>query len=458
MHHIALFTERSPSGGDTFDVYWTTGANTKGICRCTVTAPLATDKEVAAELYALQHLLEVENVLGHDRAGNSLTITVSSGAVKKLALFKSDKDHLIPWTFFLTTRFGDATIEVDKPRRNDPKCWLPAPDKAKLISLTAAGPLPETIYLHGVGQVELTVHAIERFLERRAAENRATAWRQLRNMAKDTSVRQIQLPPQVHAEKMEKWGKAARDYYNRGTGWHFVISDDPALPHLLTVFEKEIKNPTLVAEPAKQLPFAGKIAVVSDIDNPIGADLVRSFQKQGAQVVFSAASDEEAATRLVNELNAQRAGSVVAYKLEVSKSRDARELVQKAMQLHGRIDCVAVVTIAPEPVTFSRVNDVMFHHAFSNLRTPIFLVQAAFPEMKKSGGSIVLAQVQCDAGGQPDLLGSMTGAAFQAIVDTAKQEAGPNIHVAGVSSPPCSELIAAVLQYSQTTEPAANTA
>lgn len=246
MHSIAVYTEKSPDLGNAYDVYWRTGIYRKGVCRCNITDSLPGGAGVAAELYALQYLLEYEQVLGEDRAGNAMTIAVSAPAIRKLARFKSDKKHLIPYSTFLTTRFGDAVIDVDKPRREKPGCWLPT--KPDVIELDIAGPLSELVFLHGVGWVELTVHAIERFLERRtAAATAAAAWRQLRNIAKDPAVREIRLPERIREKKIARWGVTAKDFYHRGTGWHFIVVEGRSHPRLVSVLEREIKYPDLVA-------------------------------------------------------------------------------------------------------------------------------------------------------------------------------------------------------------------
>jgi len=92
------------------------------------------DKAIAAELAAIQHLLEVRCVLGNNISGNAKTqLVVSSGAIRKLQRRQSDKVHLAPYANFLCTRFAACPITVEKDTR-----WfreqLPVTEEDLLVS------------------------------------------------------------------------------------------------------------------------------------------------------------------------------------------------------------------------------------------------------------------------------------------------------------------------------------
>lgn len=165
MNKLTVITR--PGEGNQFQVYWMTGLVKKGIVNVSVPDSWR-DRDIVAELAALQFLLEEKCVVGHDRCGNKLFINVSFGAIKKLVRRDSDKVHLTRHSIFLTTRFAGATLVVKKA--DD---WLEGCESVQ-DTVDASQPVPERIFLHGVGEVEVTGHAIDAFFERRGLRTRET--------------------------------------------------------------------------------------------------------------------------------------------------------------------------------------------------------------------------------------------------------------------------------------------
>ena len=75
---------RAGASEKTWDVYWRNGVQIQGLITITITASVA-DPEIVAELSALQWILEHRSVFGVSQAGKGLCLTVSAGAIKKLA-------------------------------------------------------------------------------------------------------------------------------------------------------------------------------------------------------------------------------------------------------------------------------------------------------------------------------------------------------------------------------------
>lgn len=132
---------------DTFLVYWTNSSvHPSGLIKVRVTAKMQ-DAHIAAELAAMQHLLEEKCVIGSNLVGNANTqLVVSLGAIKKLRRCQSDKSHLAPYANFLTTRFAGCPISVDKDTR-----WFDGfvPDTEE--DLLVSGPRRETLKVTGLG-------------------------------------------------------------------------------------------------------------------------------------------------------------------------------------------------------------------------------------------------------------------------------------------------------------------
>lgn len=201
-----------------YRVNWACGVRSQGVLYLHMPAQLE-DADIAAELFALQHLLEKREVCGHDRAGNGLTITCSFGAIKKLHHLQSKKAHLHDWAHFLTIRFSEAAMRVDKsdafirPRARD-----------DVETLIVEAPLPETLELHGVGTVVISKHVFSRFLERMGNSlSPAHAWRRLCGWAAESCVVPYQLPPSISQAKEAKHGSVGQHFVNPRQKCQFVV-------------------------------------------------------------------------------------------------------------------------------------------------------------------------------------------------------------------------------------------
>lgn len=191
MQYLRVIAIPSPDGQ--FDVYWsnTNLETVRGIAH--VTVPPGDDRNIIAELHALQYLLEVEEAVGENAAGGpAIKLVVSVGQIKLLSRGASSKQALVKHAKFLTTRFKGCKIEVKKDAG-----WVAVvPANAKHTELDAGTPFEEVIALHGLGDVTVTTHVVEQFAEhlahrRGVAFAIAEAWRLLRDLASDGKITEV---------------------------------------------------------------------------------------------------------------------------------------------------------------------------------------------------------------------------------------------------------------------------
>ncbi len=191
MHILKTHTLATPQFG-TFLVYWTNSSiRLGGLLKVRIAAQID-DAHIAAELAAIQHLLEDKKVAGHGVIGNANTqLIVSLGAIRKLQRKESDKTHLIPYANFLTTRFAGCKISVEKDAR-----WFEGFTPVCEEELVVEAPRLETVRVTGLGEVFVTQHVLERFADRflsDTAEDKIAqvAWKRLRNAASDSSLQEV---------------------------------------------------------------------------------------------------------------------------------------------------------------------------------------------------------------------------------------------------------------------------
>jgi hypothetical protein len=182
MNKLRLFTERTSTDGS-YLVRWMTGTDTKGAVQVDVPIDVE-DGKVASELVAARWLLEEANVCGHDKSGAGLIIYFSTGASKKLLRGESAKGSLAKYAHFLRTRFLGADIEVE----SRPQQWTAFDAVATRIDARTIK--VERLHLRGLGDVELTAHALEQYVER--FERKPTrAWRELRLLLQDPKLYEV---------------------------------------------------------------------------------------------------------------------------------------------------------------------------------------------------------------------------------------------------------------------------
>lgn len=219
-----------------FETYWTTGRK-QGVIEVAISDPDTHDAAIIAELSAMHFLLSHKEICGSDRAGNGMEINVTFGAIRKLAQNTSNKKHLFPHARFLLTRYAEAKIAVSKDSN-----WISlARAENRREQLTIDEPLPETIQIAGIGKVGLSVHIIERMMERANYASLGAAWRHLYRMLGGGKVSEVPLPADIAQLKESKHGSVGKHLRVASEPWRFVLSNGnhghlASMPMLVTAY------------------------------------------------------------------------------------------------------------------------------------------------------------------------------------------------------------------------------
>src|SRR5690606_944721 len=84
----------------------------------------------------------------------------------------------------------------------------------------------------------------------------------------------------------------------------------------------------------------GKVAIVTGGSRGIGKGIVNKLAEQGATVVFTFVSSEEAAQAVANDASANYGVTVKAVKNDAASFSQAEELIENTVKEFGRIDIV----------------------------------------------------------------------------------------------------------------------
>ncbi|MGO3450556.1 MAG: hypothetical protein ACTIM4_04605 [Marinomonas sp.] len=218
-----------------FTVYWKTGLRRGGELKVDLGEQYdklpEQQKPIAAELYAIHHLLSVKEVMGSNRSGNGLQIRVSKGAIKKLQKQRSTQHSLYSLTRFLLTRYQEAQISVEK--RDD---WLSYPFEEYSGDNVTVRDIDELINVPNIGPVVVTRHALERFVERLSDGVPKHPWKALCTKLLCSALTKAELPESVATKKAKKYAQEAEFWQHVESKMYFVMITGDSMKTLVTVF------------------------------------------------------------------------------------------------------------------------------------------------------------------------------------------------------------------------------
>ena len=185
-------------------------------------------------------------------------------------------------------------------------------------------------------------------------------------------------------------------------------------------------------------PLAGQAVLVTGAARRVGAVIAAAFHAAGARVAIHYRSSAADADALVGRLNGVRADSARAFRADLADATACDTLVTEVVRAFGRLDVLVnnASTFYPTPVgtiTPDQFDDLVG----SNLRAPLFLSQAAAPELAKHEGLILNIG---DIHGLRPLAGHAVYSAAKAgllmLTRALARELGPAIRVNAIAPGP----------------------
>jgi len=125
-------------------------------------------------------------------------------------------------------------------------------------------------------------------------------------------------------------------------------------------------------------------------ESRLGAAIAAAFHARGANLAVHYRGSKDEADALVARLNAARPGSARAFPADLADAQCFDTLPAAVVREFGRLDVLVnnASTFYPTPIgaiTQDQFDDLIG----SNLRAPLFLSQAAAPELRKHAGLIL---------------------------------------------------------------------
>ena len=179
--------------------------------------------------------------------------------------------------------------------------------------------------------------------------------------------------------------------------------------------------------------FENKTVVVTGGNSGIGLAAVKSFLKEGANVVFSGRRQDaldEAATEL--------SGNFKAVLADQSKAADNKHLIEEAVNTYGKIDVVFANAGVAQFAPADQIDEDFFDNQFNiNIKGPAFLVKEAIPHLNEGGSIIFNTSIVHQKGFEGAGVYSATKGALRAYARVLTSELAPkNIRVNSIAPGP----------------------
>jgi len=136
--------------------------------------------------------------------------------------------------------------------------------------------------------------------------------------------------------------------------------------------------------------LSGKTALITGAARRIGASIATRLHEAGMNVAIHYRASAEDAVQLASELNDKRSDSARAFQADLIEKGAVDTLVQHVVDWTGQLDVLVNNASTFYPTPLGEIDeDAWTDLVGSNLKVPIFLSQAAMPELRANGGSIV---------------------------------------------------------------------
>lgn len=178
-----------------------------------------------------------------------------------------------------------------------------------------------------------------------------------------------------------------------------------------------------------------KVALVTGAAKRVGAAIARRLHAAGASVVIHYRGSQAEAAALEKELNAARAGSALRVRGDLLAPVAPQALVGAALQRYARLDYLVNNASAFYPTRMGEIEASHWEELVgSNLRAPLFLAQAAAPQLALAGGAIVnLADIHAERPLKDYVVYSVAKAGLAALTRSLALELAPAVRVNAVA-------------------------
>lgn len=179
----------------------------------------------------------------------------------------------------------------------------------------------------------------------------------------------------------------------------------------------------------------GKVALVTGASRRIGAAIAMELHAAGARVAIHYRGSEAEARDLTSKLNAKRQDSAVAIQAELINEGSPKSLVDSVLDWSGRLDILVNNASSFYPTPLGEIDSTEWTDLLgSNLQAPLFLSQAAAPQLTANCGNIVnIVDIHARKPLRDHHVYGAAKAGLSMLTHSLAKELAPEVRVNGVS-------------------------
>ena len=183
------------------------------------------------------------------------------------------------------------------------------------------------------------------------------------------------------------------------------------------------------------LPLQDKVVLITGGARRVGAAICRRLHVAGASLLVHYRSSAIEARALQVELNALRADSVALLQADLLKGSNTAELVKGTLKRYGRLDALVNNASSFYPTPVGEISEKAWDDLIgTNLKAPLFLAQAAAPELRKNHGCIVnIIDIHAEQPMRNHAVYTAAKGGLLALTRSLARDLGPEVRVNGIS-------------------------
>ncbi len=182
----------------------------------------------------------------------------------------------------------------------------------------------------------------------------------------------------------------------------------------------------------------GKVILVTGGARRVGAATCRRLHAQGAKLVVHYRASANEARALQTELDQARPGSVALVQADLLDIKRLPDLIGETMSHFGRLDALVNNASSFFPTPLGEVTEDMWDDLIgSNLKAPLFLSQAAAPQLRRQQGCIVnIVDIHAEGPLKRYVVYNAAKGGLASLTRSLAVELAPEVRVNGISPGP----------------------
>lgn len=178
-----------------------------------------------------------------------------------------------------------------------------------------------------------------------------------------------------------------------------------------------------------------KVALITGSARRIGAAIARRLHENGANVAIHYRGSEAEARALADELNAERKDSAATFQADITDLAQLEALAEAAISWRGGLDILVNNASSFYPTPLGKISEDDWDDLLgTNLKAPLFLVQAAAAALREARGAIVnIVDIHARRPLRDHLVYGSAKAGLAMLTRSLAKDLAPDVRVNGVA-------------------------